>query len=139
MTDLHLNRLAQVEGWGRLDVCQHGTVHLLWQNLTIRLTLEAFQRTAALLDQGSLLFGPTPLCDGELCLAIQGAGYRLSIGPLDLSLTADAFLALWMLVKEARLRLATLSAAGEGHRPSGALGFDFDPDQLLQLHRFSLS
>lgn len=139
MTRSHFIQLASAEDWGSVLVCRHGVVHLRWVNITVRLPHDVFGRLVRLVAQGSTLATSIPLRDGELGVAIEEGGYRVSVDFLELVLTAEAYLAFLMLVKDAFDRLEDLMARDDWQQEPESVSFADDVGELLRPHRFSLN
>jgi hypothetical protein len=135
----HFIQLASAEDWGSVLVCRHGVVHLRWGNVTVRLPHEVFSRLVRLVGQGSTLASAIPLRDGELGVAIEEGGYRVAVDFLELVLTAEAYLAFLMLVKDAFCKLEEVMARDDWQQEPESLSFADDAQELLRPHRFSLN
>jgi hypothetical protein len=139
VTRSHFIQLASAEDWGSVLVCRHGVIHLRWGNITVRLPHEVFSRLVRLVGQGSNLASSIPLRDGELGVAIEEGGYRVAVDFLELVLTAEAFLAFLMLVKDAHCTLEEVMARDDWQEEPQSLTFEDDAQELLRPHRFSLN
>ncbi len=139
MSDSHFKRLAFLEKWGSIVVCRHGVVHLRWENVTIRLRVETFQQLASLVNEGSPLPAPFSFSDGDLCVATEEFDYRVTIRSVELLLAADAWLAFELLVADAADQLDQLLARDAWEDGPESVSFDFDPQELMCSHRFSLN
>jgi hypothetical protein len=135
----HFIQLASAEDWGSVLVCRHGVIHLRWGNLTVRLPHEVFGRLVRLVGQGSSLASSIPLRDGELSVAIEEGGYRVAVDFLELVLTAEAYLAFLILLKDALHRLQEVMAREDWQQEPESLSFADDAQELLRPHRFSLN
>ena len=86
--------------------CEHGTVHLNWEQVTVRLRSNDFRRMVRLLEEGVTELNFNKICDGNLVLVPQENGYhQLWCGNMMLLLDSLAFLQLVQLVRAAAEQL----------------------------------
>ena len=138
MARAHFIQLASLEERGVITICRHGIVHLSWRNMTIRYRVHDFRRLARLLEQGGALASPIPLYDDELCVAVEEADYRVTMGAVELLLNTEEFLAKTDMALEAVLRLDQLLASDEW-REEEAEPFPLTPWEESESPRFSLN
>ena len=89
----------------RLVVLGHdGTVHLVWDDVTVRLCPLEFFQLEQLLEEGVVDLELEKISDGRFCLQQpQLCQYRLGLGQLELNMDLPDFLKLvWLTYKAAR-------------------------------------
>jgi hypothetical protein len=129
--------LAYLEQWGSIVVCRHGIIHIRWGNVSIRLQIETFQRLASLVDRGSSLPPPFSFSDGDLAIVTEEPDYRVTIGSVELVLTADGWLAFDMIVGDGAYRLEQFLARDDWPEEPESVPFEYDLEELMRPHRFS--
>lgn len=79
-----------------------GTVHLVWDDLTVRLCPPEFFQLEQLLEEGVVELELEKISDGRFCLQQpQLCQYRLSLGQLELNMDLPDFLKLVKLTYKA--------------------------------------
>jgi hypothetical protein len=100
--------------------CEHGTIHLNWEQVTVRLRPNDFRRMVRLLEEGVTELNFNKLCDGSLILVPQENGYhQFWCGNIMLLLDALAFLQLVQLARAAAQQLDELGLNGQHLRLLG--------------------
>ena len=127
-------------------VCRHGTVHLRWENLTLRMEIEAFRRLSGLIERVSASVLHFSISDGEISIATdefafasQGYGYRVGIGSVDILLPADGWSAFLFLIRDAADRLDQVTARDDWQQEPEPISFELDARELTRPHQFSIN
>ena len=105
----HIVILAERNSQQYVSICEHGTVHLIWDGVGLHLPAEAFNRLfshiaqtrAAILDRGE---------------AASQSHCRLGVGKLSITLPAQEFLLLVEMIDRAMPALNP-SGNGQTHSP----------------------
>ena len=86
--------------------CEHGTIHINWEQVTVRLRPNDFRRMVRLLEEGATELNFNKICDGNLILVPQENGcHQVWCGNVMLLLDALAFLQLVQLARAAARQL----------------------------------
>lgn len=94
--------LAESSDFRHILQCEHGTIHLTWDLVTLYLNFDEFDRLAALLEQGTRMNEPSRLTEAPCMLVYKEQGYyQLWIRNLAVNLTPIDFLILVDLVRGA--------------------------------------
>ena len=113
--------LAESSDFRHILQCEHGTIHLTWDLVTLYLNSSEFDSLANLLEQGTRMSEPAKLTESPCILVYKERGYyQLWIRNLAINLTPVDFLILVDLVWVA------LRAAQANKAPGGA-------DELSQV------
>ena len=146
MSNSHYLKLAYLERWGSLVVCRHGIVHMRWEDLTLRMQIEAFRRLSGLIEGGGDSLSPFSFADGEISIATdefafagKNHSYRVGIGSVELSLPADGWAAFLVLIRDAADRLDQILAQDDWRQEPDPFSFELDARELTRPHQFSLN
>lgn len=106
MHDGHFTILAQRDSYRYVALCEHGTIHLIWGNVTLRWRPDDFAEVVCLLDKGVDSARGTKIGEGHNCLIHVSQGFfQLVLGSAALFLAPEDFL---LLVDMARMALHQL-------------------------------
>lgn len=145
MANSHYIRLAYLERWGSMVVCRHGIVHVRWDNLTLRLEIEEFQRLAKLVNRAISAAPPFSFADSELSLTAdylipgQEPTYRIGIDAVELLLSEDGWTAFQILVQDAAYRLGQVTARDDWQKEPEPISLALEAGDPVRTHSFSLN
>jgi hypothetical protein len=113
MARTHFTRLAYTAGHGVVAVCSHGLVHLTWENVTVRLERNVFQRLARLLERTLAAGSPIPAYDEDLSVRCDRSECRIAVDAIEWIVSTEDFLAFRGMIHQALGRLEDLLASGD--------------------------
>ncbi|MCQ3978189.1 MAG: hypothetical protein DPW09_32590 [Anaerolineae bacterium] len=94
--------LAESNDFRRILQCEHGTIHLAWDLVTLYLNLSEFERLAGLLERGTRLAEPSKITESSCILSYKKEGhYQLWVRNIAINLTPIDFLILVDMVRVA--------------------------------------
>lgn len=98
--------------------CEHGTIHLNWDWVTVRLRPNDFRRTVRLLEEGVTELSFNKICNGNYKVVQQENGYyQLWFGEVMLLLDVTDYLRLVDLARVAEQQLNKLLGNNRRFRP----------------------
>jgi hypothetical protein len=125
--------LAQLDELHFVAACPHGVVHLTWDNITLRLTLDELKALAHLVERITTERTPVVMTDGNLSVAWQPLDpCELRVGTAALRLPPADFRRLAATIQEAKRRLDDLTASGTWAEPDRQ---ESPPDPFQELKR----
>ncbi len=131
----YFSTLARIDEHRLITACRHGVVHLIWDQATVRLAPQTFERLVALLDQATRSAWPPFVEDGELSVSAHDDGtFGVRIDQVVLVLSAGELRALARGAEEAAGRLQDLRAAPEWSDDEDE---EDDPLEVFRQVRFS--
>ncbi|MEM7348504.1 MAG: hypothetical protein AAF485_30120 [Chloroflexota bacterium] len=94
--------------------CEHGTIHLNWEQITLRLHPQAFKQVVRLVEQRVTDLACNKLCAGNCAIISQENGfYKFWYSNSMLLLDSPNFYQLVDLVRQADKRLVQLSRGSD--------------------------
>ncbi len=94
--------LAESNDFRHILQCEHGTIHLTWDLVTLYLNWPEFEHMVSLLEQGTRMAEPSKLIEAPCMLVYKKEGvYQLWIRNVAVNLTPLEFLILVDLVRVA--------------------------------------
>jgi hypothetical protein len=115
--------LVESNDFRRILQCEHGTIHLAWDLVTLYLNLNEFERLAGLLERGTRLTEPSKITESSCILSYKKEGYyQLWVRNIAINLTPIDFLILVDMVRVV-LRAASdhqaigLTTPSDGEQP----------------------
>lgn len=94
--------LAESNDFRHILQCEHGTLHLTWDLVTLYLSTSAFERLFKLLERGTQLAEPAKINEPPYILSYKAQGYfQVWVRSFALNLTPIEFLILVDLVRVA--------------------------------------
>jgi hypothetical protein len=103
----HFTKLAESNNYRHILQCEHGTIHLTWDLVTVYFNLIEFERLVLLLEQGSRLVEPAKIKESYVVLIYKEQGfYQLWWRNIAINLTPVDFL---MLLNMSRVALQAVS------------------------------
>lgn len=139
MARTHFSRLAYLPGQGAVSICRHGLVHLTWENLTLRLQRSVFMRLGRLLERGLATSSSVPLYDQDLSVRSHGGEFHVAVASIELTLSAETYLAFRGMIRQALQRLETLLASGGWEEDEEEEPLALLPWEELDTPSFSLN
>jgi hypothetical protein len=134
MNGSHFPTLARIDEHRLITACRHGVVHLIWDQVTIRLAAAGFERLVHLLGQATRSAWPPSFEDGELGVSAHNDGtFGVRIEQVVLVLSASELKALARAADQAAHRLQELMASPEWEQEPE----ENDPLEIFRQVRFS--
>lgn len=94
--------LAESNDFRHILQCEHGTIHLSWDLVTLYLNLSEFEHLANLLERGTCLAESSKITESPCILSYKKEGYyQVWVRNIALNLTPADFLLLVDLVRVA--------------------------------------
>lgn len=102
--------LAESNNFRYILQCEHGTIHLSWDLVTLYLNLSEFEHLVGLLERGTRLAEPSKISESSCILSYKKEGYyQLWVRNIAINLTPIDFLILVDLVRVVLLSPAALA------------------------------
>lgn len=102
--------------------CEHGTIHLNWDLVTLYLNLSEFEHLAGLLERGIRLAEPSKITESPCMLVYKEHGYyQLWVRNIAINLTPIDFLILVDVVRAALWTVHENQTTEEVAPPTGEL------------------
>lgn len=102
----NLNPLTRLSHHRFVSQCEHTTIHINWDNLTLSVALKDFNRLTGLLEKAVMEVNPIKISEGHCCLVQQENGQvQLWVGDTGLLFTLSNFLSFVDLIRHAACRL----------------------------------
>jgi hypothetical protein len=135
MNGSHFSTLAQIDEHRLITACRHGVVHLIWDQVTLRLAAATFERLVYLLHRATQSAWPPFFEDEELSVSAHDDGtFGVRIDQIVLVLSASELKALARAAQQAARRLEELLASSAWSEDEAE---DDDPLEVFRQVRFS--